>query len=220
VKFSRRGSSAAGGDTAGTGDTAATAQDPAVSLSKDGAPPTAQKKGRATPKRRDAEGRRGPVSAPRTRKEAVARQRQLAREQRAAGRVAKPRSAAEQRAALRRGDESALPRRDKGPTRQLARDYVDSHRMFSNYLLLLFPLMIAASFIPQLSLVQIVVIVVFLGLLVEWYIVGRRVRELAIERNGNADGTPMSLGFYAGSRAYLPRKWRMPAPRVQLGDDI
>lgn len=220
MKFSRRGSSAAGGDTADTGDTAATTQEPAVSLAKDGSRPTAQKKGRATPKRRDAEGRRGPVSAPRTRKEATARQRQLSREQRAAGRAAKPRSAAEQRAALRRGDESALPRRDKGPTRRLARDYVDSHRMFSNYLLWLFPLMIAASFIPQLSLVQIVVIIVFLGLLVEWYIVGRRIREMAIERNGSADGGPMALGFYAGSRAYLPRKWRMPAPRVERGEQI
>ena len=27
----------------------------------------------------------------------------------------------------------------------------------------------------------------------------------------------MSIGFYAGSRAYLPRRWRLPAPQVQRG---
>jgi hypothetical protein len=30
----------------------------------------------------------------------------------------------------------------------------------------------------------------------------------------------MSLGLYAGSRAYLPRRWRLPAPQVDLGDKI
>jgi hypothetical protein len=179
-----------------------------------------QRKGRPTPKRRDAEGRRGPVKAPTTRKEAMARQRQLAREQRAARAAAKPRSLAEQRAAIRRGDESALPRRDRGPTRRLARNYVDSHRMFSNYLLLLFPLMIAGSFVPALAGIQVVIIALFLALVVEWYFVGRRIRALAIERFGSAEGGAMGIGFYAGSRAYLPRRWRLPAPQVQLGDKI
>lgn len=184
------------------------------------AEPSAQRKGRPTPKRRDAEGRRGPVKAPTTRKEAAARQRQLAREERANRTAAKPRSVAEQRAAIRRGDESALPRRDRGPTRRLARNYVDSRRMFSNYLLWLFPLMIAGSFVKALAGIQLAVIVLFLALIVEWYIAGRRIRKLAIERFGTAEGGPMSIGFYAGSRAYLPRRWRMPAAQVNLGDEI
>jgi hypothetical protein len=174
-------------------------------------------KGRPTPKRRDAQGRRGPVTAPKTRKEAYARQKQLARQQRTNRATGKPRSVAEQRAALRRGDPDALPRRDQGPTRKLARDWVDSRRMLSNYLLILFPIMIASYAVPYLSLV---VIVVFLGLLGEWYVTGRRIRALAIERNGSAQGGPMSIGFYAGSRAYLPRRWRLPAPQKQLGDEI
>src|SRR4051794_12765974 len=85
---------------------------------------TAARKGRPTPKRRDAQGRRGPVTAPKTRKEAYARQKQLTKTQRKTTTSAKPRSVAEQRAALRRGDASALPRRDQGKTRELARDYV------------------------------------------------------------------------------------------------
>ncbi len=51
-------------------------------------------------------------------------------------------------------------------------------------------------------------------------LVGRRIRALAIERFGSADGGNLSIGFYAGSRAYLPRRWRLPAPEVQLGQAI
>lgn len=175
------------------------------------------RKGRPTPKRRDSQGRRGPVTAPKTRKEAYARQRQLAREAKTARATAKPRTVAEQRAALRRGDPDALPRRDQGPTRKLARDYVDSKRMLSNYLLLLFPIMIAGIYIPFL---QIAVLVIFLGLLFEWWLTGKRIRAMAVERFGEAQGGNMTIGFYAGSRAYLPRRWRLPAPQVERGDEI
>ena len=173
-------------------------------------------KGRATPKRRDSAVQRGPVSAPKTRKEALARQKQQAKAAKVAGKT--PTAAmtpAQRRAAMRSGDPAALPRRDQGPTRKLARDYVDSHRMFSNYLLMLFPLMIVSYLLPY---VQYVVIFVFLALIVEWYLTGRRVRRLAVERNGSAQGSSMSIGFYAGSRAYLPRRWRLPAPQKALGD--
>ena len=175
------------------------------------------RKGRPTPKRRDSQGKRGPVSAPRTRKEAYARQKQLAREQKVARATAKPRTAAEQRAALKRGDMDALPRRDQGKTKQLARDYVDSHRMVSNFLLLLFPVMIVGVVIP---IAQLFVLAAFVALLFEWYLTGRRIRSLALERFGEAQGGNMSIGFYAGSRAYLPRKWRLPGPQVERGDPI
>ncbi len=173
-------------------------------------------KGRATPKRRDSAVQRGPVSAPKTRKEALARQKQQAKAAKVARKT--PTAAmtpAQRRAAMRSGDPAALPRRDQGPTRKLARDYVDSHRMFSNYLLMLFPLMIVSYLLPY---VQYVVIFVFLGLIIEWFLTGRRVRGLAVERNGSAQGSAMSIGFYAGSRAYLPRRWRLPAPQKALGE--
>jgi hypothetical protein len=174
-------------------------------------------KGRPTPKRRDSQGRRGPVAAPRTRKEAYARQKQLAKEQKASRATAGPRTVAEQRAALKRGDADALPRRDQGKTKKLARDYVDSHRMLSNYLLLLFPVMIIGLAVPA---AQLFVLVAFFALMVEWYIVGRRIRAMALERFGEAQGGNLSIGFYAGSRAYLIRRWRLPAPQVDLGDEI
>ena len=178
-------------------------------------------KGRPTPKRRDIVGQRGPVTAPKTRKEAAARQKELARRQREAAKVSRSTmTPAQRRAALRSGE--ILARRDQGETRRLARDYVDSHRMFSNYLLWLFPVMILSYVAPRgwAWLVQIIVLAVFVSLLIEWYAVGRRIRALALERHGEAQGSALSIGFYAGSRAYLPRKWRLPAPQVQPGDPV
>jgi hypothetical protein len=112
-----------------------------------------------------------------------------------------------------------LPRRDQGETRKLARDYVDSRRMASNYLLLIFPLLIL-SYVVRSYIVQLIALAAFLAFVVEWYFMGRRIRRLATERYGKAEGSPLGLGFYAGSRAYLPRKWRLPAPQVDLGDEI
>ena len=175
-------------------------------------------KGRPTPKRRDSAVQRGPVTAPKTRKEAYARQKQQAKAARVARKTpAVNMTVAQRREALRAGDPSVLPRRDQGPTRKLARDYVDSHRMASNYLLLLFPLMIASYVVPY---VQFAVIFVFVALIVEWNLTGRKIRKLALERFGKAEGGAMTIGFYAGSRAYLPRRWRLPAPQVSLGDPI
>jgi hypothetical protein len=65
-----------------------------------------------------------------------------------------------------------------------------------------------------------VILVLFFGLLLEWYVVGRRIRNMAIERFGAAQGGNMTIGFYAGSRAYLPRRWRLPKPQVSLGEKI
>ena len=79
---------------------------------------SSQKKGRPTPKRKDAESARKVSSlAPARSKEEKARQKSAAR----AARIA-------QRAAYLRGDESALPSRDRGPIKKFVRNYVDSRR--------------------------------------------------------------------------------------------
>lgn len=185
----------------------------AVDLAKPGG------KGRPTPKRRDAVGTRGPVAAPKTRKEAVARQRELAKTAKTQRRAPSgaPMNPAERREALRRGDPSVLPRRDQGATKAIARDYVDSRRLISNYMLLLFPIMIAGYVVPVLNFVT---PLLFALILLEWYTVGRKIRSIATAQLGRAEGSAMGLGFYGGSRAYLPRKWRLPAPRVELGEKV
>jgi Protein of unknown function (DUF3043) len=181
--------------------------------------PGSAPKGRPTPKRRDSAPRRPAVTqAPRNRKEAAKFQRQQAAAARTNPAAGRPRTAAETREALKRGDPTALPRRDQGQERKLARDWVDSKRMLSNFLLLLFPLMIISIQVPALNFA---VLILFLAFLVEWYITGRRIKALAAQRGYPASRSgPFALGFYAGSRAYMPRRWRMPAPQVRPGDSI
>ena len=178
-------------------------------------------KGRPTPKRRESTAVRGPVTAPKTRKEAYARQRSQSRTAKVARKSAVPAkdmTVAQRRQALRTGE--MLSKRDQGSTRKLARDYVDSHRMASNYFLLLFPLMVISGLIRGLAVVQLVTLALAFGFIGEWYVVGRRVRRMGMERYGESQGGNMTIGFYAGSRAYLPRRWRLPAPQVQRGDEI
>ena len=174
------------------------------------AEPGGKPKGRPTPKRRTGT---GPVSpAPKTRKEAVAWQKQHANAK-VAGQ--KRLSSTEYRQAVRSGE--VLPRRDQGPVRALARDYVDSRRMASNYLLWLFPLLLVGYFVPYL---QILTFVLFLLLVGEWMITGSRIKRLAAERGHTSRESALSIGFYAGSRAYFKRSWRRPLPVKQLGEEI
>lgn len=170
-------------------------------------------KGRPTPKRRTKSA--PPVPAPRTRKEAVAWQKEHAAKAKVAGR--RKLTPAEYKQAMRNGDPAVLPRRDQGPVRQLARDYVDSHRMGSNYLLLLFPLMIVGYFFPPLQLTTLLLFALFAA---EWMYTGHRIRKLAISRGLQSRESFVTLGMYAGGRAYFPRKWRRPQPRVSFGDQI
>ncbi|HEU5268692.1 MAG TPA: DUF3043 domain-containing protein [Jatrophihabitans sp.] len=174
------------------------------------APPGSAPKGRPTPKRRTTA---GPITpAPKTRKEAAAWQKQHANA-RVAGQ--KKLTTSEYRQAVRSGE--VLPRRDQGPVRALARDYVDSRRMASNYLLWLFPLLLIGYFVPYL---QILTFVLFLLLLAEWILAGTRIKRLAGQRGQSTRESALSLGFYAGSRAYFKRSWRRPLPVKQIGDEI
>jgi hypothetical protein len=173
-------------------------------------------KGRPTPKRRASAAPAAP--APRTRKEAVAWQKQQdarAKVSKVAGQ--KKLTTAEYREAMKAGDPRVMPRRDQGPVRALARDYVDSRRMASNYLLLLFPMMLVGYVIKPL---QIVTLALFFLLLVEWVFTGTKIRKLAMERGLQTKESAVSLGFYAGSRAYFVRSWRRPQPRVKYGEKI
>ena len=170
-------------------------------------------KGRPTPKRRTNSV--PPPPAPKTRKEAAAWQKQQGSKAKVAGQ--KKLNSTEYREAMKAGDPRVLPRREQGPVRALARDYVDSHRMASNYLLLLFPLMLVGyTFQP----LQILTLGLFALLLVEWIYTGSRIRKLARSRGLQVKESAIALGFYAGSRAYFRRSWRRPLPRVELGDEI
>jgi len=179
---------------------------------------TAPGKGRATPKRRDSAPKKQPVSAPRTAKEANRlRKQQTAQARKAPG--AKSLSTREFREAMRRGDESVLPRRDKGQVRKLARDWVDTHFMFTNFLLIVFPLLLVAGYLPN-HLGTFVTIGLFALFGIEWLWTGRRLHKLAVERYCATNDRPWVLGLCAGQRAFMPRRWRQPGAVARRGDKI
>jgi hypothetical protein len=173
---------------------------------------SAAPKGRPTPKRRTNS---APPPPPRTRKEAVAWQKQQGSKAQVGGQ--RKLTTEEYRQAVRAGDPRVLPRRDQGPLRALTRDYVDSRRMASNYLLLLFPLMLVGYALPALQLITLLLFFLLLG---EWIWTGSRVKKLAADRGLVTRENAVTIGFYAGSRAYFRRSWRRPMPRVAIGDKI
>jgi len=160
-------------------------------------------KGKPTPKRSEAERRRRYSSAPADRK--------------TAGRQSRTRSRAERvrrTEAMRRGEEWALPAKDQGPVKALARNYVDSRRRLSEFymyglVVLLFLLFFRNSavqtFLPPVLFLMIFVMVV------EGYLIGRRLKALAAERYPGQ--STRGLRMYAAMRALQIRKLRVPKPR-------
>jgi len=122
-------------------------------------------------------------------------------------------------AAVRRGEEWALPPRDRGPAKALARDYVDSRRRVSEYYMYGLLVLLVLLFIRA-PIVQSVVPLLVLGAVavmgIEGIFIGRRVKALAAERLPGQ--STRGLGLYAAMRALQIRKLRMPKPRVKPGD--
>ncbi|MFF0148090.1 Protein of unknown function (DUF3043) [Amycolatopsis sulphurea] len=182
-------------------------------------------KGRATPSRREAEGRkRGPVaSPPTTMREAMKRNKEL--------RKANPVTKEERRAAAKErrdrmmsGDEKYLPPRDRGPVKAYARDLVDSRRNILGLFMPLAILVFVALLIPVPAAQQYITLVCMAMLLVmavEGYLNGRRIGKLARERfPKEPPAATRGLGWYSFVRASQIRKLRVPKPRLRAGDPI
>lgn len=175
-----------------------------------GRPGMTPAKGRPTPKRSEAERRRRqPYSAPADRKAAV-------RQGRGRDRTERNR----RYAALRRGEEWALPPKDRGPVRALARDLVDSRRRISEFYMYGLGVLLVLLFVlrSQQAVVDLLVLGMVLIILTEGILLGRQVKKLAAERFPGE--STRGIRFYAALRAMQLRKLRMPAPRVKPGDTI
>jgi hypothetical protein len=171
-------------------------------------------KGRPTPKRTEAQGRRPgpPPPPPTTRKEAYKRMR----EQQAATR-------GNTRAAAARGDDYALPARDRGPVRKLVRDIVDARRNAGSFFLVVAALVLVGYFIPNTAVQSYTVFVWFLFFLViiaDSVFLGRRIKRKVLERFPGQDHKMRGLVWYGVSRATMVRRWRYPKPDVALGADV
>ncbi len=236
VKLFRRGETDETADRTGADDGSAENASPTVTKATAGATGAAgatvvkngptKGKGRPTPKRREAEGRRrGPVApAPLTRKEARARRKaargdRAARKQAAAERRA---AAAERRERMLAGDDKYLLPRDQGPVRAFARDIVDARRNLVGLFMPMALVLILSMFTaPALqSLVTLAMLVMMIFMVGEGFLLGRLVNKRVRERFPDSTDGGFSLGWYAFVRASQIRKMRAPKPRVGPGDPV
>ena len=173
-------------------------------------------KGRPTPKRSEAQGRRAgpPPPPPTTRKEAYKRMRQT----QASRRV-------ESRAGAARGDDNYLPARDRGPVRKLVRDVVDSRRNVGSFFLVIAAVALVGTIAPSLAIKNystIVLLGFFLVMIADSVVLGRRIKRKVAERFPNDPQAKRTRGlvWYGISRSTMIRRWRFPKPEVPLGTAV
>jgi hypothetical protein len=170
-------------------------------------------KGRPTPKRTEAQGRRPgpPPPPPTTRKEAYKRMR----EQQATRR-------SETRQGAARGDDAYLPARDRGPVRKLVRDVVDSRRNVGSFFLAIAGVALIGTIVPSLvvrNYASFLLFGFFLLLIVDSVVLGRKIKRRVADRFPEQQKT-RGLIWYGISRATMIRRWRFPKPEVPLGADV
>jgi hypothetical protein len=168
-------------------------------------------KGRPTPKRKVSEAKRITSSlAPVVTKEQKREAKLASRQDRVAS-----------RAAYLRGEESALPLRDRGPARRFVRNYVDARRSIGEYFLPIIFVVLILTLIPTPS-VQFGAIAIMYGVLimavVDGIFLGRRIRKLMGEKFPNVP--TKGLGMYAWLRSTQMRRLRAPHPQTKVGDEV
>jgi hypothetical protein len=171
-------------------------------------------KGRPTPKRHVAQGRRPgpPPPPPTTRKEAYKRMR----EQQALRRSETRRGAA-------RGDENYLPARDRGPVRKLVRDVVDARRNVGSFFLAIAGVALIGTFWPSLavkSYASFLLFGFFLLLILDSVVLSRKINRKVAERFPDGQQKTRGIVWYGISRSTMIRRWRFPKPEVPLGADV
>ncbi|OHV36267.1 hypothetical protein BCD49_19870 [Pseudofrankia sp. EUN1h] len=168
------------------------------------------KKGRPTPKRSEARAARSTVgtlgSAANTKE---GRQRDKGDRRRAM---------AEQRAALRSGDLSKMPARERVPERVLARDIVDSRINAGSFFLVAIVVYFIGGIVPNgyIRLVAVYVMIVGIAAVaIDGFFLVRKVSRAVQERYPDSR---VKVKVYAVQRSLVPRRWRMPPPRVARGE--
>lgn len=184
-------------------------------------------KGRPTPKRSEAQGRKGPVApAPMTTAEARARRKamrtKMTREERRAERTAGRARMTESRERMMAGDEAYLLPRDKGPVRRYVRDIVDARR---NVLGLFMPsalFLLAAMFaVPQLQFYMSPAMLLLMMLMtIDGFVLGRKVGKRVDAKFPKNTESHWKLGLYAAGRASQMRRMRAPRPQVERGASV
>jgi hypothetical protein len=168
-------------------------------------------KGVPTPKRSEAQAnRRQPYQAPTDRKAAAQQSRQRERSERV-----------RRSEALQRGENWAMPPKDRGPVRALARDVVDARRGIGEYYMVMVVLLVVLLIVPGSStkvIADIVVVFLLVVIIVEGWFVGNKVKRLAAQRFPGE--STKGVVWYAASRGIQLRRMRIPKPRVSRGEKV
>jgi hypothetical protein len=170
---------------------------------------TENKKGRPTPKRKEAEAARKISSlAPASTKAEKERAKAAAKSARVA-----------QRAAYMRGDESALPLRDKGPVKKYVRNYVDARRSIGEYFLPVIFIVLFLTLIPnpifQIGSIAIMYTVLLISV-VDGFLLTRKLKsEVSVKFPG---AELKGIGMYGWLRSTQMRRMRTPKPALKAGE--
>ena len=169
------------------------------------------KKGKATPKRKDAVAatKVNSITSPVTKAD------------RSKNREALRAARAEARAAYMRGDQNALPARDRGPVKKFVRDYIDSRRSLGEYFLPLMVIVLVLTLVPSAEIRFVAIIFMYGAMLysaVYGFFVTKNIKKQVAERF--PEESTKGLGMYGWLRSTQMRRLRAPAPQKKLGDIV
>lgn len=168
-------------------------------------------KGRPTPTRAEAE---------------AARRRPLVPEdRRAAAKAARAKERAQrdiEYQAMRTGDETNLPYRDRGPVKRYMRDYVDARYNVGEFFLFAAFIFLILTFLgkpfPGLALAAVgAMYLVVLIAIVDGFILWRQLKKRVKAKFGEDALLQRGLAMYAVMRAFQIRRARLPKPMVKHG---
>lgn len=166
-------------------------------------------KNRPTPKRKDAQAARRKPLVPADREAAKKEAKERAREARL-----------QQRAAADRGEDQALPARDRGPQKRFIRDWVDSRWTMGEIAM---PLMLLAvgtilikNFYAQTIAIALVWLVVLAGF-IDCFFMWQRIKKALLAKFGTVE---RGGARYAVMRSMQMRRTRYPRPMVKRGEKI
>ncbi len=172
-------------------------------------PENSQKKGRPTPKRKEAQ---AAVKVSSLAPASTKAEKKRAKDQARAARLA-------QREAYLRGEESALPVRDRGPEKKFVRNYVDARRSIGEFFLPIIGFVLILSLIPVGIFAVAGIIIMYSVLLIsviDGFFLSRKIKAEVAKRF--PDKSTKGLGLYGWLRSTQMRRMRAPKPQVKAGD--
>ncbi|WP_029069820.1 DUF3043 domain-containing protein [Jonesia quinghaiensis] len=170
-------------------------------------------KGRPTRSRAEAEAARKRPLVPTDRRAAAKAARAAQRDQREL-----------EYEAMKTGDESKMPYRDRGPVKRYIRNFVDARRNMGEYFLFIALLFLVVTLFSQVLPAEIVLagligmyVVVILAI-ADGFILWRQLKKRLVAKFGQDALMQRGLAMYAVMRAFQIRRARLPKPMVKHGN--